>query len=134
MARLLDLPEELLEIIVSLISVPTSCTENGSKLTALHPIFFTHSSLYRIGSVFLYHAISLKNCKAAYLLCRTLYAAPHYAGYIRELHSDAIFPSIPFILRHIAQEGAHIELLSLALDAPPSGQTAIYAEKHASEL
>ncbi|VDB83310.1 unnamed protein product [Peniophora sp. CBMAI 1063] len=134
MSNLLDLPEEILEIIIFLVFTPASYSGDGAKLVTLLPVLSVHSVFYRIGVPLLYRAISLPNSETAYLLCRTLDTAPSYAKHIRVLHAAAVFPSLPFILRYIALAETHLDVLSLALDAPSNAQLATFALKHAVEL
>ncbi|KZV69146.1 hypothetical protein PENSPDRAFT_686634 [Peniophora sp. CONT] len=134
MPCLLDLPEEILEIVILLVSTSGSSAGNSAEREALQPLLSLHSVLYRIGAAFCYRRISLSDCETAYLLWRTLDEAPHYAKHVRVLHADAIYPSLPFILHVIASAQSPIDNLSFALDAPPRTQLAIYAQKHLMEL
>lgn len=134
MPCLLDLPEEILEIIVFLISTPESSTGGAGRPVALLPVLSVHTVLHRIGVFLLYRTLTLADCETAYLLCRTLNAAPHYAQHVRALYAGAIYPSLPFILRKVALAQTPIDILSLVLNAPPSTQSAVYAQKHTSEL
>ncbi|KAI0036078.1 hypothetical protein K488DRAFT_82514 [Vararia minispora EC-137] len=116
---LFDLPEEVLEyalrlVLVDPLSLPTgSAQDSPSAQSAFLPILLVNRALNRIGTPVLYHSVHLTKAATAAILACTLVENPErYAPHVRSLSVDAIYASVPVILRALSPCNlAHLELM-----------------------